>query len=190
MKGSSNAAATAILGNAIRLYSDAKLLFTHERYATCTSLSILSIEELAKFLALAGLQPLPLKEWRNHNAKHVGSASFLLRKRYQSALREVLAEAPADQCAATYSRLANMDYHPEEMPLFDAVLARLVANASLKGFSQAHMKDFDRFKQSGFYVDIDDMMNVRSSPTEITRETAECRLQFVREVLETIRAHI
>jgi hypothetical protein len=152
--------------------------------------SVLSIEELAKFLALAGLHPLPLKDWRNHNAKHVSPAAFMLRKSYQTALREVLAEAPVDERDAKYGRLANMDYCDEEMPLFDAVLVRLVANASLKGFSQAYMKDFDRLKQSGFYVDTDNMMKVRSSPTDITREMAESPLQFVREVLETIRAHL
>jgi AbiV family abortive infection protein len=186
----SNVAATEILGNAIRLYSDAKLLFTHERYPTCTSLSILSIEELAKFMALTGLQPLPLKDWRNHIAKHVSPTAFMLRKSYQTALREVLAEAPNDERETTYRRLQNMDYCPEEMPLFDAVLARLVTNSSLKGFYQAYMKDFDRLKQSGFYVDTDDTMKVRSSPMEITRKIAESRLQFVREVLETIRAHL
>ncbi|MGB8278582.1 MAG: AbiV family abortive infection protein [Methylovirgula sp.] len=189
-KAVSNDTATEILGNAIRLYADAKLLFTHERYATCTSLSVLSIEELAKFLALVGLQPLPLKEWRSHNAKHVSSASFLLRKSYQTALSDVLAEVPPDERDATYSRLANMDYCREEMSLFDAVLAKLVENSSLTRFSQAYMKDLDRLKQSGLYTDTDDMMKVRSSPTDITREVAANSLQFVREVLETIRSHI
>lgn len=83
-----------------------------------------------------------------------------------------------------------MDYCPEEMSLFDSVLARLVANSALERFSEAYMKGLDRIKQSGFYVDTDDMMKVRSSPTQITREIAENRLQFVREVLETIRSHI
>src|SRR6266481_7645692 len=42
-------AATEILGNALRLYSDAKLLFENGRFASCASLSVLAIEELAKF---------------------------------------------------------------------------------------------------------------------------------------------
>jgi AbiV len=141
-------------------------------------------------MAIAGLQPLPLKDWRNHIAKHVSPASFMLRKGYQTALREVLAEAPEDEREATYSRLANMDYWPEEMPLLDSVMARLVTNSSLKIFCQAYTKDFDRIKQSGFYVDTDDTMKVRSSPMDITREMAESRLQFVRQLFETIRAHL
>jgi len=39
-------------------------------------------------------------------------------------------------------------------------------------------------------VPADDTMKVRSSPMEITREIAESRLQFVRELIETIRAHL
>lgn len=49
-------AATEILGNALRLYSDAKLLFENGRFASCASLSVLAIEELAKFMGTIGAQ--------------------------------------------------------------------------------------------------------------------------------------
>jgi AbiV family abortive infection protein len=61
------------------------LLFNHERYAACASLSVLAIEERAKFMALAGFQPLQRSEWRRHSAKHLSPAAFLLRNRYQAA---------------------------------------------------------------------------------------------------------
>src|SRR6267378_1058845 len=46
-------------------------------------------------MGMIGAQPLPVRSWRSHPDKHVGSASFLLRKRYQAALREVLEETGA-----------------------------------------------------------------------------------------------
>lgn len=96
--------ATEVLGNALRLYRDAKLLFEHERYPSCVSLSILAIEELAKFMALAGYQPLPLSGWQSHVNKQQNSAAFLLRKRYQAELREIIAEQQLDEADDTYKR--------------------------------------------------------------------------------------
>jgi AbiV family abortive infection protein len=168
-------AATEVLGNALRLYSDAKLLFENGRLASCASLSVLAIEELAKFMGMIGAQPLPVRSWRSHPDKHVGSASFLLRKRYQAALREVLEETGADP-DADYRRLADMEYRDDEMALFDAVLARIVSDGSLGRFSRAHVKETDRVKQLGFYVDLDDQMRVPSTPSQVTPELAKDHL--------------
>lgn len=183
-------AATETLGNAIRLYGDARLLFTHDRYPSCASLSVLAIEELAKFMALAGFQALQRSEWRRHPAKHLSPASFLLRNRYQAALLEIIAEKQLDDPSATYKRLAAMDYRPDEMALLDAVLAKVAADGSLARFSRAYGKETDRLKQLGFYVDVDEQNRVRATPTQITREIAEDHLQFARDVLETLRAHM
>ena len=180
-------AATEILSNATRLYGDARLLFDHERYASCASLSVLAIEELAKFMALTGFQALQRSEWRRHPAKHLSPASFLLRNRYQAALREVIAERQLGEPLAIFKRLAAMEYQPDEMALFDAVLARVVADGSLGRFSRAYGKETDRLKQLGFYVDVDDQNQVRATPTQITREIAEDHLQFCRDVLRTLR---
>jgi AbiV family abortive infection protein len=181
-------AATETLGNAIRLYRDATLLFAHERYASCASLSVLAIEELAKFMALAGFQPLQRSEWRRHTAKHLSPASFLLRNRYQAALREVIAEHQLGEPEATYERLAAMEYESGELALFDTVLAKISTDGSLARFSRAFGKEIDRLKQLGFYVDVDDQNQVRATPAQITLEIAEDHLQFVRDVLETLRA--
>jgi hypothetical protein len=132
-----------ILGNALRLYSDAKLLFENGRFASCASLPVLAIEELAKFMGMIGPQPLPVLSWRSHPDKHVGSASFLLRKRYQAALREVLEEMGAADPDADYRRLADMECRDDEMALFDAVLARIVSDGSLDRFSRAHLEETD-----------------------------------------------
>jgi AbiV family abortive infection protein len=183
-------AATETLGNAIRLFRDARLLFTHERYASCASLSVLAIEELAKFMALAGFQALQRSEWRSHTAKHVSPASFLLRDRYQAALREVIVENHPGEPAATYQRLAAMEYEPGEMALFDAVLAKISADGSLARFARASLSEIDRLKQLGFYVDVDDQNKVRATPAQITREIAEDHLQFVRDVLKALRSRM
>ncbi len=181
-------AATEILGNALRLYSDAKLLFENGRFASCASLSVLAIEELAKFMGMIGAQPLPVRSWRSHPDKHVGSASFLLRKRYQAALREVLEETGAADPDADYRRLADMEYRDDEMALFESVLARIVSDGSLGRFSRAHVKETDRVKQLGFYVDLDDQMRVRSTPSQVTSVLAKDHLNFARDVLETLRS--
>lgn len=102
--------ATEVLGNALRRYRDAKLLFEHGRYPSCVSLSVLAIEELAKFMALAGYQPLPSSGWQNHVNKQQNSAAFLLRKRYQAELREIIAEQELDEPDDTYKRWADMDF--------------------------------------------------------------------------------
>jgi len=134
-------AATEILGNALRLYSDAKLLFENGRFASCASLSVLAIEELAKFMGMIGAQPLPVRSWRSHADKQVGSASFLLRKRYQAALREVLEETGAADPDADYRRLADMEYRDDEMALFESVLARIVLTGRSVGSREPTLRN-------------------------------------------------
>jgi AbiV family abortive infection protein len=182
--------ATEVLGNALRLYLDAKLLFEHERYPSCVSLSILAMEELAKFMALAGYQPLPSSGWRSHLNKQLSPASFLLRKRYQATLKEITSEQKLGEADDTYKRWADMDFAPDEMSFFDTVLARIVAEGSLNRFTDAHGKETDRLKQLGFYVDLDDKKRVRNTPAVITRETAQDRLDFARDVLGALRAQM
>jgi hypothetical protein len=64
-------------------------------------------------MGMIGAQPLPVRSWRSHPDKHVGSASFLLR--YQAALREVLEETGAADPDADYRRLADMEYRDDEI---------------------------------------------------------------------------
>jgi hypothetical protein len=45
-------------------------------------------------------------------------------------------------------------------------------------------------KQLGFYVDLDDQMRVRSTPSQVTPELAKDHLDFARDVLETLRSHL
>ena len=74
--------------------------------------------------------------------------------------------------------------------LFDSVLARIVSDGSLGRFSRAHVKETDRIKQLGFYVDLDDQMRVRSTPSQVTSDLAKDHLDFARDVLETLRSHL
>jgi hypothetical protein len=132
---------------------------------------------------------LSMSDWRSHSAKHQGFAGFYLQKRYQAALREVLAQTEvADQ--PTYARLAAMDYTQDEMPLFDEVLAKVVDDGSLMRFVDAYRRQTDRVKQLGFYVDLDDQMRVVSTPAHVTEELARDHIEFVRDVIETLRVHL
>jgi hypothetical protein len=80
-----------------------------------------------------------------------------------------------------------MEYRDDEMALFESVLARIVSDGSLGRFSRAHVKETDRVKQLGFYVDLDDQMRVRSTPSQVTSVLAKDHLNFARDVLETLR---
>ncbi len=177
-------AATEILGNALRLYSDAKLLFENGRFASCASLSVLAIEELAKFMGMIGAQPLPVRSWRSHPDKHVGSASFLLRKRYQPpCARYLRRRAPPTPTRITAG-----------WPTWNTATTRWRCSSpswlesSLTGRSVGSREPTLRIKQLGFYVDLDDQMRVRSTPSQVTSVLAKDHLNFARDVLETLRS--
>lgn len=179
-------AATAVLGNALQLYRDAVLLLKEERHASCLSVSVLAAEELAKFLSLVGLQCLKRSDWRLHQAKHVGTASFLLRRKFQGALSAALEGRPEKSDQA---RLAQLDFREDdegEMALFDEVLQQVVKDGSLTHFSQAYMKEMDTRKQRGLYVDLAADLTIVSDPKAITREEASDQLNFVRATLQVL----
>lgn len=180
------AAATAVLGNALRLYRDAGLLLKEERYASCLSVSVLAAEELAKFLNLAGLQSLKRSEWRLHKAKHVGAASFLLRRKFQTALNAALEGRPETTDHARFAQVNFRESDEDEMALFSEVLQSVVEDGSLVHFSQAYMKEMDTRKQRGFYVDLKDDLAIASDPKTVTREEAGNQLNFVRETLQVL----
>jgi AbiV family abortive infection protein len=181
-----HAAATAILANALRLYRDAVLLLKEERHASCLSVSVLAAEELAKFLSLVELQSLNRSEWRLHHAKHVGTASFLLRRKFQAALSAALEGRPEK---ADHVRFAQLDFREDdedEMALFDEVLQNVGKDGSLGHFSRAHQKEMDIRKQRGFYVDLKGDLTIKSDPQTITREEASDQLEFFRATLQVL----
>lgn len=183
-------AATAVLANALRLYRDAVLLLKEERHASCLSISVLAAEELAKFLSLVKLQNLKRSEWRLHHAKHLGTASFLLRRKFQVALSATLEGLPEK---SEHARLAKLDFREDsedEMALFSEVLQNVVNDGSLHHFVQAYQKGMDTRKQRGFYVDLKDDLSIASDPTSITREEASDQLGFVRATLQTLNESI
>lgn len=185
-------AATETLANALRLHLDAKLLFENERYPSCASISVLAIEELAKFMALSGCQPLSQSEWNIHTAKQLKPSSFLMRKRYQAVLREIICERKMNTIDAdvTYKRLTRSNFWPldrsDDLELFIAAFERTVADGSFRRFSQAYSKQFERLKKQGLYVDIGSNMKVISSPAQITRDVAKDQLDFIRELLKIL----
>ena len=179
-----HAAAQAVLENTLRLYRDAKLMLENERFASCLSLSVLAAEELAKFLSLVELQGLKRSEWRNHQRKHLGTASFLLRRKFQAALHSTL-KGRAEK--AEQARLSQLDFRPEEMALFDEVLEQVVQDGSLAHFSRAYFKDMDQRKQRGFYVDLKEDLTVVTDPKAVTRDEASDQFKFVGQTLRVLR---
>jgi AbiV family abortive infection protein len=184
---SQNEAATATLANAIRLYIDAKLLFANERYASCASLAVLAVEELAKFMNLIGINALAQSKIRSHTAKHLSTASFVLRKNYQSALRGALAGDAVDP--KRLARLLQLDFRDDEMEMFDTILAKVVESGSLRTFGLAHQNEMDVLKQRGFYVDTDGQGKIRSTPESVTADEAKAQLDFVTASLKALRSH-
>src|SRR6267142_5530709 len=66
----------------------------------------------------------------------------------------------------------------DEMALFESVLARILSDGSLGRFSRAHVKETDRVKQLGFYVDLDDQIRFLSTPSQVTSELSKGSSQF------------
>lgn len=173
--------ATEVLGHVVRLYDDAKLLFRNEGFATAGALAVLAIEETAKFLSLAGMQPLTGSP-RDHVAKHVGAASFVLRKRYQQALRELLADRGKSEEYARLAQLGTDDPLVQEM--WDEIYDRIRKDGSLDRFIHAAERRFDQFKQRCLYVDLNPDGSVASSPQQVTKEEAAEALEVMQQVLE------
>ena len=213
--GAPDDAATEFLGNSLRLYSDAHLLFRNERYASCASLSVLALEELAKFMALAGYQPLSRSEWHVHSVKQIKFTTYLMQKRFQAALRATIAERqisaeaadrfrkrctklrreltadeekpPAElECALDFEEVG--EFTEDDFGLFMAAFKQVMADGSLQHFARAYGKEFERIKKRGFYVDIGAKMKVLSTPAAISRDIAKEYLDLFDDVLETLTA--
>jgi AbiV family abortive infection protein len=177
-------AAQAILANVLRLYADALLLLNNDRFASCLSISILAAEELAKFLSLIEMQRLKQGDWHKHQAKHIGTASFLLRRKYQAALTKVL-DGRVEK--ADHARLKQVEFRESEMSLFDEVMAHVISDGSLKYFADAFSKETDKQKQRGFYVDLGDDLSIRSTPLAITKELARTQFELVKNAIRALR---
>lgn len=178
-----HAAGQALLENTLRLYRDAQLLLKNERFASCLSMAVLSAEELAKFLQLVELQPLKPADWREHRAKHVATASFLLRRKFQAALRLTLGGRSEE---AERARFAKLDFRHSEMNLFDEVLKHVIDDGSLMQFSRAYQRQMDTQKQRGFYVDLAPDLTIKSDPKTITRDQAREQLKFLSQALRAV----
>jgi AbiV family abortive infection protein len=179
--------AAQILVNAVDLFDDAKLLFRNESFARAGALAILAIEETAKFLSLIGAQPL--ERHRNHVAKHVGTASFLERKKHQLALRELLADRGQSE---EYARLAELNLETTKdaqvQELWAEIQDRINKDETIKRFvAQAHEKALDRLKQRCLYVDLNADGSVASSPMQVTKDEAAEKLEAMHRVVMEIR---
>jgi AbiV family abortive infection protein len=183
---------TEILSNALRMYRDAKLLLNHDRYASATAISILAIEEMAKFMSLAGFQPLPRKHWRDHVCKQTSPTAFMLRKQFQNNLRKILTEKNIDNVDDIYKRLTsysvkNIDEDisdEEERSIFMLAFKHTIETARI--FAKANSKEFDITKQNCFYVDVANDLSVKSSPNQVTRDIAENHIKILEDILKGI----
>jgi len=185
---STEAAATAILANSLRLCKDAWLLFNNQRYVSATALAILATEEFTKFMSLTGFHMLPRKDWRDHVQKQTGAAGFIMRVKYQHFLREVLIERRLPDGQAIYSRLrrpaGDLILEGEEEAVFKAVLDR--SHDAIMTFMQANMGKHDVLKQNSLYVDVRDDLSVKHTPDEITEATAKERLDFLKLMFDVV----
>jgi AbiV family abortive infection protein len=179
-------AAIELLANAIRLFQDAVLLYENGRYASARSLAVLALEEAAKFMGLADIAPLARNSWRDHTAKHVGSASFLLMKRYRDALQEVLGLAGIEH----FDRLADFRFTDDDLVVLDEVVKRITADGTILRYKDAREKRLDLAKQAGFYVDVDADDHVVSTPASVTAEQAYEQMTFARDLFVALEAHL
>jgi hypothetical protein len=119
------------------------------------------------------------------STKHISTAAFLLRRKYQAVL-EKAAEGRTEQ--VELARLKQLDFQDSEMPIFDEALRHVSEDGSLKHFTDAFSKETDRRKQQGFYVDLGKDLSIRSTPLNVTREQAQAQLNFVQNALRALSA--
>jgi AbiV family abortive infection protein len=207
--GMPNDPAIEVLSNALRLACDSRLLFNNGRFPSSASLAVLAIEEFAKFMSLAGFQPLPRSEWHIHTTKHRKALAFLLRKRFQSAWCEItgrphisIDDHKAINLALKKHRQevedanfdtavveANADNNDEELKAVKLAIDKALSDEKLLlHYISSYLKKIETLKRRGFYVDIGSKMKVSSTPAQITQRTAKELLDLIIAMIDTLMA--
>jgi AbiV family abortive infection protein len=207
--GMPNDPAIEVLSNALRLACDSRLLFNNGRYPSSASLAVLAIEEFAKFMSLAGFQPLPHSEWHIHTTKYRKALAFLLRKRFQSTWCEITGRQyiSVDDHKAINLALkkhrqevedanfdmtvvdANTDTCDEELKRVKLAIDKTLSDDTLLlHYLDAYLKKSETLKRRGFYVDIGSKMKILSTPAQIKQEMARALLDLIIAMIDTLMA--
>jgi hypothetical protein len=175
----------SIRDNAFRLYEDAVLLMSNQRYPSAVALSILAIEEVGKYLMLRDHKNnYNVERLRRHSAKQCK-----LSERYLTDLWMSLSpRLSVENRELTLKRLAELRSLGRPPTLLDdpqvsqtsdqireifeeTVRQQYAQNMLARYVITTGLGDTSKIKNRAFYVDDSD--RDRSNPTDLTRSDAE-----------------
>jgi AbiV len=185
-----------VADNAHRLLADARLLFANRSYATSVAISILAIEEAAKFLLVADGRYSGLG---NHAAKQAALSKAYLSGLWGTLSIDLLLQRPelvADVTRetgpigdalnpapkATRAGEALREAFEEKIRVSDLAEARFARQAGLGLISKA--------KEAALYVDVDRNGKIRTNPADVSEKDAEEWLSQANRALAEVEMHL
>jgi AbiV family abortive infection protein len=176
---------SSIRDNAFRLYEDAGLLISNERYASAIALSILAIEEVGKYLILRDDKNNPkAKRLRHHSAKqsalsrrYLTDLRMWLSRRLLVENRELMPKRLAELRNLGPPQELTADLPPSQtsdqiQEIFeDLVLQQSAENLLARYVLTTGLGNTSKTKNRAFYVDESD--GDCFNPADFTRSDAE-----------------
>lgn len=184
----------AISSNASRLLSDAKLLFSRERYPSALALAILALEESGKFnlLKWKGVDALT-DTGRHHVSKQTVYGSFLIAEAFLDALTEKLPEAGYElkhQSELTPKQREWLENETSKRESMDEICRIMIEEAKTSGAFKEYEKirkgEVNRLKMLGFYVDIDTKGKVVANPLDTNKIEAKRYIDIAQSMVEKL----
>jgi len=151
-----------IIQNAERLLQDARLLAERGSYRTAIALAILSLEESGKACLVTWIKEGHLLSTEREAARHIDKQRIFVTSRIFKAIKSVYKAYKVDRGAAKGDHQARSweEHLPklaEAIETHVTVLRKTIEEGLL-----------DHWKQAGFYVDIDDALNVVAPAIEFS----------------------
>jgi AbiV family abortive infection protein len=174
-------AQVAIIENAERLLKDADLLAANGSYRTAISLAVLSTEESGKACLVC---------WKSagHITRDISEelrSGHIDKQLIFATYRATMAIFSAGKVFRT---VPPTNVHaPWEEPAFKRAFARALREEALIPQMTAAIGLLDHFKQAGFYVDLDDSMNIVAPGVAFNSEWYEMVASDAREALKMAR---
>ena len=178
-----------IQSNVDRLFDSAFYLYTSGRYATSTHISILCIEECAKYLIIYCKSHLPEKVFRKrfqHIHKYaVSGAPWFLSGTFSivymlDIATQVLSDdkSIADELKGLSDYVSSVFFRNDPKTVADAIMG--VLEPENKEFAERFSKSYDdreKDRLNSVYVDVSDDLKIKASPALIDKKKSKHYLQ-------------
>jgi len=174
-----------IIENAERLLAEATLLAENGCYRTAISLAVLSMEESGKACLVLWIKAghLATSEATELKLGHINKQRIFGTYRTLKAINAVGKVVPkAELSLAAYGRCSTSTLG------FKRELSKALRKHAFVPNAQAELGLLDHFKQAGFYVDIDEKLEVVSPAVEYNEDWFNMVADDAKESLEMVRS--